>query len=190
MLWELLLLLLFAVLSHSWPCSPEKSSSRLTLTTYYNLLLCIMTILLKPTNRSVAPLHLRVPCALFFCASCSELLAAFQNLDCRAHSLSSERLVCTERRSMGNTTVPETRGNNNACAVVVVILKALSLSPRIEQSPSSSIQKNATGNSNISYFQHMVYFIPMHMVQSTRRMEFRKIGTYAVLRTEGVKLSL
>ena len=176
MFWELLLLSLFTVLSHSWPCSPKKSSSRLTLTTYYNLLLCIMTILLKPTNRSVAPLHLRVPCALFFCASCSELLAAFQNLDCRAHSLSSERLVCTERRSMGNTTVPETRGNNNACAVVVVILKALSLSPRIEQSPSSSIQKNATGNSNISYFQHMVYFIPMHMVQSTRRMEFRKIG--------------
>jgi hypothetical protein len=66
----------------------------------------------------------------------------------------------------------------------------LSLSTKIEQSPSSSIQKNATGNSNISYFQHMVYFIPMHMVQSTRRMEFRKIGTYAVLRTEGVKLSL
>lgn len=175
MLGELLLLLLFAVLSHSWPCSPEKSSSRLTLTTYYNLLLCIMTILLQPIYQSAAPPHLCVPCALFFCASCSELLAAFQNLDCRAHSLSSERLVCTERRSMGNTTVPETRGNN-ACAVVVVILKALSLSTKIEQSPSSSIQKNATGNSNISYFQHMVYFIPMHMVQSTRRMEFRKIG--------------
>lgn len=125
MLGELLLLLLFAVLSHSWPCSPEKSSSRLTLTTYYNLLLCIMTILLQPIYQSAAPPHLCVPCALFFCASCSELLAAFQNLDCRAHSLSSERLVCTERRSMGNTTVPETRGNN-ACAVVVVILKALS----------------------------------------------------------------
>jgi hypothetical protein len=88
-------------------------------------------------------------------------------------------LACEGLFNTSRETPPSLRqeiATNNACAVVVVILKALSLSTRIEQSPSSSIQKNATGNSNNAYFKHMVYFIPMYMVQSTRRMEFRKIG--------------
>jgi hypothetical protein len=84
MLWELLLLLL--CLLHSWPCSPQKNQAEsLTLTTYYNLLLCIMTILLESTLRSHCFILQDRVCIVPYARSSQSLVTRSQNADTRAH---------------------------------------------------------------------------------------------------------